>query len=53
MKNSDIAKNKKKFVINLGKSKKVKTYKIKVRISTTGTMGLITSPYSKIYTVKL
>ena len=53
LKNSDIAKNKKKFVINLGKSKKVKTYKIKVRTSTTGTMGLITSPYSKIYTVKL
>lgn len=53
LKNSNIAKNKKKFVINLGKSKKVKTYKIKVRTSTTGTMGLITSPYSKIYTVKL
>ena len=31
LKNFDIAKNKKKFVINLGKSKKVKTYKIKVR----------------------
>ncbi len=53
LKNSSIAKNKKKFVISLGKSKKVKTYKIKVRTSTTGTMGLITSPYSKIYTVKL
>ena len=53
LKNSNIAKNKKKFVISLGKSKKVKTYKIKVRTSTTGTMGLITSPYSKIYTVKL
>ena len=53
LKNSSIAKNKKKFVISLGKSKKVKTYKIKVRTSTTGTMGLITSPYSNIYTVKL
>ena len=53
LKNFNIAKNKKKFVINLGRSKKVKTYKIKVRTSTTGTMGLITSPYSKIYTVKL
>lgn len=53
LKNSNIAKNKKKFVISLGKVKKVKTYKIKVRTSTTGTMGLITSPYSKIYTVKL